>query len=77
MTDIETPEVAAKGTEYKVYLVDVDGSLKVAGATHAASDTKAIEKIVDGLAGSYVAIPSRYLRVRTVEIHSEPKVVIT
>jgi hypothetical protein len=43
----------------------------------ATNDIKAIKIAVSAVAGDYVAIPVRNLKVRTVTVKSEPKVVIS
>jgi hypothetical protein len=76
MTDTET-----KGTNYVVFAATVgeDGGVNALSAIDdatALNDTKAIKIAVGALAGQYVAIPVRNLKVRTVTVESEPKVTI-
>jgi hypothetical protein len=75
MTDTET-----KGTLYRVFHSDETGTaLGFVGEKTAMNDLKAIKAVVGGepVHASYVAIPARNLRVRTVTVKSEPKVVIS
>jgi hypothetical protein len=81
-----TPEptpAPAKQTNYAVYLVtakDDDQILTMTygGSTEAPNDIKAVTDVggANG-AGQYVAIPVRSLRVRTVEVVNQPKVVVS
>jgi hypothetical protein len=75
------PPVESKGTIYKVFHSDGEGTALgfIAEAT-AVNDVKAIYEVIgsnpeDGAA--YVAIPARSLRVRTLKVVSQPKVVVS
>jgi hypothetical protein len=77
MTDTET-----KGTTYVVFAATVgeEGEVNALSAIDdatAPNDTKAIKIAVGAHAGQYVAVPVRNLKVRTVIVESEPKVVIS
>lgn len=67
-----------QSTPYRVYRSDEAGnSLAFVGAAEAVNDVRAIKAVVGEAAGTYIAIPERSLRVRTVTVKSEPKVVIS
>lgn len=78
MSDTDTQ----KGTNYVVFSATVgeDGAvsaLAAVGDATALNDIRAIKASVGSAAGEYVAIPVRNLKVRTVTVQSEPKVVIS
>lgn len=78
-----TPEPAPKaGTAYVVFSVAGNDTLVLTqvGSSEAVNDVKAISDATgssptDG--AKYVAIPARSLRVRTVKVVSQPKVVVS
>jgi Flp pilus assembly CpaF family ATPase len=76
------PDTETKGTDYVVFAANVgaDGKVNDLSAIDdatAPNDIKAIKATVSGVAGDYVAIPVRNLKVRKLTVESEPKVVIS
>jgi hypothetical protein len=76
------PDTETKGTDYVVFeaSVSADGDVTTLSAVDdvtATNDIKAIKIAVSAVAGDYVAIPVRNLKVRSVTVRSEPKVVIS
>lgn len=72
------PAAEVKVTTYNVYRQDEAGHLtQLAASVRASSDLSAIRNAYEDSPGKYVAIPTRYLRVRTVAVESTPRVVIT